>query len=231
MNLAAAVFAAAAVLMARSGRARLRLGPAPRQERLTRRRSPTRAPVALAVVGCALLVAFGAIVAVTTGVVLMGSMVLRRLAVARGRGGGDDVALTIDLLGAVVACGSMPAVALAAVAKGVADPVGAGLGEAATALALGVDPARVWARVATTLPPLAPAARACARAAASGAGVADELFRLAATARADTQVRRRRRLERAGVWLVLPLGLCFLPAFVLVAVVPVVLSAVPALAH
>jgi len=45
-------------------------------------------------------------------------------------------------------------------------------------------------------------------------------------ARADGQVRRRRRLERAGVWLVLPLGLCFLPAFALVAVVPVVLSTV-----
>jgi pilus assembly protein TadC len=32
------------------------------------------------------------------------------------------------------------------------------------------------------------------------------------------------RVARASVWVVLPLGLCFLPAFVLVGVVPIVMG-------
>jgi tight adherence protein B len=36
-------------------------------------------------------------------------------------------------------------------------------------------------------------------------------------------------VRRASVWLVVPLGLCFLPAFVLLAVVPLVIGLVPAL--
>ena len=142
-----------------------------------------------------------------------------------------DVALCLDLLGTAMACGALPSAALAAVAPGVPGAAGSVLAEAATALSLGAEPARVWAAIASAVPPLRRAARACARASASGAGVAEELFRLAAAARADAQVRRRRSLQRAGVWLVLPLGLCFLPAFVLVAVVPVVLAAVPALSR
>jgi len=128
-----------------------------------------------------------------------------------------------------MASGSAPPAALKAVARAVTGPAGDALAEAATALALGGSPAQAWFGLGAAVPQLARAARACARAASSGAAVSDELFRQAALARADDQVERRRRLQRAGVWLVLPLGLCFLPAFVLVAVVPVVVAALPAL--
>ena len=232
MTFAAVLVAAAAALVARPSRARLRLRLGrPARARLTHRSSPTQVRLVGAASALVGLATFGPSVALTVGVVVVVSLLVRRVARARRQRVEVDVALSIDLLGAAVACGSLPALALAAVAPGGGGPVGQVFAEAATALSLGVDPALVWARVGTAVPALGPAARACARAASSGAGVADELFRLAAAARADAQVRRRRRLERAGVWLVLPLGLCFLPAFVLVAVVPVVLSAAPSLAR
>ncbi len=48
------------------------------------------------------------------------------------------------------------------------------------------------------------------------------MARLAAEARADRAARGQAAAERAGVLAVAPLGLCFLPAFVLLGVVPVV---------
>jgi hypothetical protein len=177
------------------------------------------------------LAAFGPVALAGLGTVVAAALGLRRVRGQRKRTVHVDVALCVDLLGAAMACGALPATALAAVAPGVPGPAGDALAHAATALSLGAEPDEVWGGVAAAVPPLSRAARACARAASSGAGVADELFRLAAVARADAHIHRRRRLERAGVWLVLPLGLCFLPAFVLVAVVPVVLAAVPTLAR
>ena len=55
--------------------------------------------------------------------------------------------------------------------------------------------------------------------------VAPALRALAADCRADGPRRRpRRRVRRAGVWVLAPLGLCFLPAFVCLGVVPLVLG-------
>ena len=61
-----------------------------------------------------------------------------------------------------------------------------------------------------------------ARAGEGGAPVAAAVARLAAEAREQARGRGVRRAERAGVLAVAPLGLCFLPAFVLLGVVPVV---------
>ena len=240
MTLAAALCVVAAVVSARSRRGRLRLErarqsllptPSTRQEKLTQRRSWAPAAAALVAASTMLLVGVGPAEVVGVGAVVATALVLRRRRGSRQSNGTLDVALCVDLIGAAMACGALPATALAAVAPAVPGRAGDALWQAATALSLGADPDAVWTGVAIAVPQLDRAARACARASSSGAGVADELFRLAAAARADTQVQRRRRLERAGVWLVLPLGLCFLPAFVLVAVVPVVLAAVPALAR
>jgi len=238
MSVAAAACAAVALLMSRTRRARLRLAvsPAaarrkPRQDWLTYPSTAVgRAGLVLLAAGT-LLALLGPATVVGSAVVVAAALAVRWVKAGRRAHVDIDAALCIDLLAAAMACGAMPAAALRVTASGLRGAAGDALAEAATALSLGVDPDVVWDRVATAVPPLRGAARACARAASSGAAVADELFRLAATARADAQVDRRRRLQRAGVWLVLPLGLCFLPAFVLVAVVPVVLAAVPALAQ
>jgi pilus assembly protein TadC len=55
----------------------------------------------------------------------------------------------------------------------------------------------------------------------SGAALALALHRAADTARAAAETAGDAAGRRAGVLLVLPVGLCFLPAFVLLGVVPV----------
>lgn len=74
--------------------------------------------------------------------------------------------------------------------------------------------------------PLAPAARALGRAAEGGAPVADAVARLAADARAQARAQGELAARRVGVLVVAPLGLCFLPAFVLLGVAPVVVGLV-----
>jgi len=75
---------------------------------------------------------------------------------------------------------------------------------------------------AGTEDPCAVAARTLGRAADSGAPVVGAVSRLAAEARAQARADGEQRARRVGVLVVAPLGLCFLPAFVLLGVVPVV---------
>jgi pilus assembly protein TadC len=58
----------------------------------------------------------------------------------------------------------------------------------------------------------------------SGASVADELRRVAARIRSRRHARLQQRVQQASIWVVVPLGLFFLPAFVLLSVVPIVLG-------
>ncbi len=67
-------------------------------------------------------------------------------------------------------------------------------------------------------------AEAARRSAESGAALARSLTRCADDLRAQSRDRAQARLQRSAVWLVLPLGLCFLPAFLLAGLVPVVLA-------
>jgi hypothetical protein len=90
-------------------------------------------------------------------------------------------------------------------------------------LELGADPAEAW-RVAQDHPTAAAFARTAARSAATGAA-------LARTARAESTRTREAltdiaeaRAQRAGVLIAAPLGLCFLPAFLVLGVAPVVVG-------
>ena len=237
VRLAATVCLTAALMIGRPRRARLRLASRRNLPRRQGRRAGRRVTFLLAAGGALLLVAFGpvafAVVAAVVGVALGLRPVTggRRHSARQDVDADVDIALCIDLLGAAMPCGASPSAALLAVARAAPGTAGSALAEAATALSLGADPHSAWSGVAAAVPQLRAAAQACARAATSGAAVSEDLFRLAAAARAARQVHLRRRMQRAGVWLVLPLGLCFLPAFVLVAVVPVVLAAVPALVN
>jgi len=79
-----------------------------------------------------------------------------------------------------------------------------------------------WWRHIEDLAAAEPVVRAAVRSAASGGALAGALVRAAEAARAAQEAEARVRAHRAGVLVVLPVGLCFLPAFVLVGVVPVV---------
>jgi len=115
------------------------------------------------------------------------------------------------------------AAAVAATAEPLDGSTGTALRRVAGLLELGSDPAQAW-RTAHDDPAAGSFARAAARSAATGAA-------LARTARAEsTRVREsltdvaEARANRAGVLIAAPLGLCFLPAFLVLGVVPVVIG-------
>ena len=62
---------------------------------------------------------------------------------------------------------------------------------------------------------------------ATGAPSASMLRAAAAQARSQRRHSAERRAEELGVKMMLPLGTCFLPAFILLGVIPVVLSMLP----
>ena len=147
-----------------------------------------------------------------------------------------DLPLALDLLAACLVGGAAPAAAATSVGRAVGGPCGARLTAVAAALAVGIAGEEAWSALAGPSgpagpDPLAPAARALSRAAQGGAPVAAAVARLAGQARDEARSRGQAAAHRAGVLAVAPLGLCFLPAFVLLGVVPIVAGlAGPALA-
>lgn len=137
-----------------------------------------------------------------------------------------ELPLALDLLAACLAGGASPAAATAAVAVALPGPCGPRFAAVASALGVGSGPTPAWAALAGNDPedPLAPVARLLARASEGGAPVAGSVTRLAADARALARSAGERAARRVGVLAVAPLGLCFLPAFVLLGVVPVVVG-------
>ena len=141
-----------------------------------------------------------------------------------------DLPLLLELLGACLAGGAPLPAAAEAVGAAVGGPAGARLSAVASALAVGTVPSHAWQSLAGADPsrrghdPLAPAARALARASDGGAPVAAAVSRLAAEVRAEGRSAAEQAARRVGVLAVAPLGLCFLPAFVLLGVVPVVIG-------
>jgi Flp pilus assembly protein TadB len=188
-------------------------------------------PVLLVATGTAVAVASVGTAAAVALVVVVTVLVVRRRRRDRARVSPADLALTVDVLGGCLAAGASTPAAVAAAGVGAPADVAATLAAASLALSRGEDPAVAWSAVEKCVPQLAAVARLCSRAATTGAATADELHRIAAALRAAGDVSRRRRLQQASVWLVLPLGLCFLPAFVLVGVVPLIVGTLPGLSR
>ncbi|BAJ29393.1 MULTISPECIES: type II secretion system F family protein [Kitasatospora] len=130
--------------------------------------------------------------------------------------------LTAELLVACLGSSGSPAEAAAAVADSVPSPMRERLSGVAAQLALGAEPEHCWEQLAADCPPLAPLARCLARTSLSGAPPTAALAGLAQAQRAAAARAAHARVRRAGVLATAPLGLCFLPAFVLIGVVPVV---------
>lgn len=132
----------------------------------------------------------------------------------------------LDLLAACLTSGAPVQAAVAATADAVDEPCRTLLRQVAARLRLGAEAEVAWRAVALE-PPLAPLAAAAERSARTGATLAAGLPVVAA----DLRARRRADVEAAartvGVRLTAPLGLLFLPAFVLLGVVPVVASLLP----
>lgn len=139
----------------------------------------------------------------------------------------DDRSLpgVLDLVAVALRAGAAPGPAVIAAAAAADAPLRAVLRDVGGQLTLGVDAARAWAP-ARRSPTLASVAVLAERSGSSGARLADALAATAATLRDDAVANGRRAAARVGVWSVLPLGLCFLPAFVCLGVVPAVVGLV-----
>ena len=229
----AIVCAATAAALLMPSRARLSVpavepalgGPAPLQVGwLHRRRSLWSALCGVAVVVFApsLVGLVAGAVAVVLAWVVIGRaepahVRARRAAVRR------DLPHVVALFAATLRSGAAPADGIGQVCAALPGPAADRLGGVAARLELGLDPAQVWSSLADD-PQLAGLGRTLARAHTTGAPVvaAVELLaeELARDARADTEERAR----AVGVQAAVPLGLCLLPAFVLIGIVPLAVS-------
>jgi len=135
----------------------------------------------------------------------------------------------VTLFATALRNGAAPAEAARLVSRALPGPASEHLEHAAARLSLGVDPADVWGTLGQE-GPMAALGRTMARSHRTGASVVTSMDRLgvelATTARAEVEDRAR----SVGVKAALPLGLCMLPAFVLIGIVPVVAGLMGSLA-
>ncbi|MET8833946.1 type II secretion system F family protein [Micromonospora sp. NPDC004540] len=134
-----------------------------------------------------------------------------------------DLPLAADLLAAALRAGAPVDRSVLAVAEALGGPLADRLGRVGRTLELGGTPAEAWdhLRPVTGAERLATAA---IRSSNSGAALAGALTRLADDLRSDASTAAEAAARRAGVLIVLPLGLCFLPAFILAGLVPVIVA-------
>jgi Flp pilus assembly protein TadB len=132
-----------------------------------------------------------------------------------------QVPVTVDLLAAALGAGCPWGRALDVVGRAMGGSTGDALCRSAAALALGADAATAFG---AGMPGagLGGLRRALVRTADSGASAAGVLEALCADLRSARAMQAETAASRAGVLAVLPLALCFLPAFVLLGLVPVV---------
>jgi pilus assembly protein TadC len=165
-----------------------------------------------------------------SGVRVRAMMVGRAPATRRVPAVGPDplaVASSLDVLAVCLATGMAVSSAAAATAPSAPPLLARVLRRAADLLALGADPAVAWS-APPDLPPGSLDAqtdallRLARRSSASGVALAEAVAALAAQCRQDATHAAAATAERAAVLIAGPLGLCFLPAFVCLGIVPVV---------
>ncbi|MCV7029207.1 type II secretion system F family protein [Mycobacterium sherrisii] len=137
------------------------------------------------------------------------------------------IASTLDVLAACLEAGMAVSTAATATAGSAPPALGRVLRRAADLLALGADPAVAWSLSPDPGRPAEHAStdallRLARRSASSGSALAAGVAELADQSRHDAAHAAAAAAERAGVLIAGPLGLCFLPAFVCLGIVPVV---------
>lgn len=133
-----------------------------------------------------------------------------------------DAAVLADIMAAALAAGAAIPSALMAMGRAVPGDQGQELLRVAAVLRLGGNWESAWEQSGADLQVLA---RALAPAWSDGVAPGALLAQVAERIRAERAAAARDAAARLGVRLVLPMGLCWLPAFVLLGLVPVLLSA------
>lgn len=142
--------------------------------------------------------------------------------------GTDALALAagLDVFALCLTAGMPVSGAAAATARSAPPQLAEVLRRGADLLALGADPGIAWSPPESTTGALDPSTiavlRLARRSGSSGVALAAGLGELAAQCRDDAGHAATAASERAGVLIAGPLGLCFLPAFVCLGIVPAV---------
>lgn len=129
----------------------------------------------------------------------------------------------IDLFASTLRAGAEPVAGLAQVCAALPGPAARRLEPVVEQVRWGAAHAEAWATVAHD-EALAPLARAMVRAQISGASVVLTVERLADELQRESLARAEDAARRVGVAAAVPLGVCLLPAFLLLGVVPTVAS-------
>jgi pilus assembly protein TadC len=144
-------------------------------------------------------------------------------------GGPDPLAIasSLDVLAVCLGAGMAVSTAAAATAASAPPLLARVLRRAADLLALGADPAVAWSapsRVPADAldPQIDTLLRLARRSSVSGVALAEAVAGLATQCRQDAAHTAAATAERAGVLIAGPLGVCFLPAFVCLGIVPVI---------
>ena len=133
-----------------------------------------------------------------------------------------ELPIAVEVLAACLVIGATQEQALRAVATGLGGTLAADFHRVSGALGVGADVGEAWSLVPAS--DLRSLASLLSRAHLTGAAVAPQLWMLADQHRQAARTVAMDAARTLGVRSTGPLGLCFLPAFVLVAVVPLVLS-------
>lgn len=138
----------------------------------------------------------------------------------------DDYARTAiaaELLAAAVRAGCPTTVAVTVVGSSIGGRLGEALRTASATAQVGGAPTRAWSAL-TERPTWRPLGRALAAADTRGASPVRALQRVAFDARSEAKWSAESRARALGARAAAPLGLCFLPAFVLLAIVPIIVT-------
>ena len=139
----------------------------------------------------------------------------------------DDTAMMLELIGAMLEAGAGLHRALALVAELATPDLRSPLRPVVSALAIGADWDTAWRSSAVRSPRLLALREALGFAALTGAPSSAILYAQAARLRREQFRAAEKKAAALGVKLVVPLGLCSLPAFVCLGVIPVLLAMLP----
>ncbi|WP_284975570.1 type II secretion system F family protein [Arthrobacter sp. efr-133-TYG-104] len=139
----------------------------------------------------------------------------------------SDVAMMLELVASMLDAGAGIGRALELVAKCASPPVSRSLRPVVAALAIGADWETAWRTPTQPTPEVSRLKDALAFAALTGAPSASLLYAQAARERREQFRAAEKRAAALGVKLVVPLGLCSLPAFICLGIVPVLIAMLP----
>lgn len=161
--------------------------------------------------------ATGAVVLVVAQRVEPGVVRARREEVRR------DLPHVVTLLAAALRSGAAPADAVDLVCRALPGAAADRLVPVAARLRLGGDPVAIWAALGVD-PELAPLGRTLARAQRTGAPIVGAVERLGEELARRGRAQVEDRARAIGVRAAVPLGLCLLPSFLVLGIVPLAVS-------